>query len=64
MTACVHHWLVEPSSGPVSWGECRRCHLKRQFKNSMSASELEKADLNRRLVVARAARKSKNDDMP
>ena len=30
---CVHHWLVRSPQGATSWGECRKCGLRRRFSN-------------------------------
>ena len=30
---CVHHWLIESSSGPTSRGVCKFCGEERAFEN-------------------------------
>ena len=31
---CIHHWLIEPASGPGgSPGKCRKCGSERSFLN-------------------------------
>ena len=35
MATCAHHWVIEPSNGPLSGGVCRRCGQSREFQNSM-----------------------------
>ena len=30
---CHHHWIIEPTSGPISYGKCRICGAKKEFKN-------------------------------
>jgi len=30
---CHHHWIIEPTSGPISYGKCRICGVKKEFKN-------------------------------
>lgn len=30
---CMHYWVIESAGGPVSRGICRRCGMKREFKN-------------------------------
>lgn len=35
---CVHHWIVEPASGPISRGRCKRCGEERTFSNSTEAA--------------------------
>ena len=32
---CAHHWVIEPSNGPLSGGVCRRCGQSREFQNSV-----------------------------
>ena len=31
---CRHHWMIETASGPTSWGTCKRCGARREFRNS------------------------------
>jgi len=31
---CQHHWLIEPPSGPLSRGVCKRCGEERYFMNA------------------------------
>ena len=35
---CSHHWVIEPSNGPESEGECLRCGERRDFSNSPESS--------------------------
>lgn len=36
MKACVHHWIIETSSGTVSPGKCKHCNItKDDFANSL-----------------------------
>ena len=30
---CVHHWLIEPATGPVSRGVCKLCGEQKEFFN-------------------------------
>ncbi|MFQ6026568.1 MAG: hypothetical protein ACE5Q6_03520 [Dehalococcoidia bacterium] len=30
---CCHHWVIQTATGPVSEGECQKCHEVRQFEN-------------------------------
>ncbi len=30
---CAHHWVIEPPSGPVSKGVCKKCGAEREFDN-------------------------------
>jgi hypothetical protein len=32
---CVHHWVIEPASGPISRGKCKGCKVTRDFVNSI-----------------------------
>ncbi len=31
---CRHHWVIETPNGAVSGGRCKRCGVKREFRNS------------------------------
>jgi hypothetical protein len=31
---CRHHWIIDTARGPTSWGTCRRCAARREFRNS------------------------------
>ncbi len=30
---CIHHWVIESPSGPLSRGVCKRCRKVRDFRN-------------------------------
>ena len=30
---CVHHWVIDAPSGPVSLGSCKLCGERREFRN-------------------------------
>ena len=32
----MHHWIIEPAEGKTSPGECQKCHLQDEFKNSIA----------------------------
>jgi|GEM_PF-2117929 hypothetical protein len=34
---CVHYWLIDVPSGPVSDGKCRVCGQKKEFRNSLES---------------------------
>ncbi len=36
---CVHHWVIEPPSGPVSKGVCKICGTEKEFKNHVFYSD-------------------------
>ncbi len=38
LSACCHHWVIQPATGPASLGECRNCGEVREFKNYVEAS--------------------------
>ncbi len=33
-TECIHHWIIEPPSGPKSLGRCKHCGEHQEFINS------------------------------
>ena len=35
ISACLHHWIIEPAVGPVSAGSCQKCGEVKEFKNSI-----------------------------
>ncbi len=35
---CRHHWLIESPNGPTSWGICKYCGARKEFKNYLSVS--------------------------
>ena len=37
--SCSHHWVIAPADGPISLGVYKKCHLVRQFKNSIEGSD-------------------------
>ena len=30
---CVHHWIIEPPTGPTSKGVCKLCGAEKDFAN-------------------------------
>ena len=38
---CRHHWIIDNAHGPTSWGTCRRCAARREFRNSCPGVEWE-----------------------
>ena len=30
---CIHHWVIEPPTGPVSKGVCKKCGEEKEFDN-------------------------------
>jgi|TARA_R100000501_G_C2572825_1_gene79062 hypothetical protein len=32
-STCVHYWIIEIPSGPLSNGFCKHCRARRQFEN-------------------------------
>ncbi|PZC50804.1 MAG: hypothetical protein DK304_000510 [Chloroflexi bacterium] len=39
---CVHFWLIEPPNGPTSYGSCRQCGVRQEFRNSVETSSWNK----------------------
>jgi len=35
---CLHHWIIEPATGPKSQGVCRLCHEVKDFQNYVERS--------------------------
>jgi hypothetical protein len=33
---CIHHWRIEPATGPTSRGRCTKCHRVRVFDNYLT----------------------------
>jgi len=40
---CRHHWMIDTAHGPTSWGTCRRCATRREFRNSCPGVEWERS---------------------
>ena len=36
--SCMHYWVIQPATGPVSQGSCQNCGETREFKNYVEAS--------------------------
>ncbi len=32
-TGHVHHWLIEEANGPLSYGQCKTCGGRKEFRN-------------------------------
>jgi hypothetical protein len=30
---CNHYWIIESPNGPTSWGVCKYCGKRKEFKN-------------------------------
>lgn len=35
---CVHYWIIDVPSGPVSGGKCRLCGESKDFRNSLESA--------------------------
>jgi hypothetical protein len=35
---CTHHWVIDKPNGPVSYGKCKNCGERSEFKNSVQGS--------------------------
>lgn len=33
--ACTHYWVIGSPEGETSWGVCRLCGARKEFKNSL-----------------------------
>ena len=33
---CAHHWLIESSNGPTSFGICKHCGAVKEFYNDLN----------------------------
>ena len=31
---CIHHWIIETASSPMSWGKCKHCGKIAEFQNT------------------------------
>jgi hypothetical protein len=38
---CRHHWIIDSARGSTSWGTCKRCAARREFRNSCPAMDWE-----------------------
>lgn len=46
--ACMHHWIIQPASGPVSEGACQNCGEVKEFKNYVQANTWDHDDMNKK----------------
>lgn len=37
VSACQHHWRIEPPDGPTSQGLCLKCGAMREFSNVLAS---------------------------
>ena len=44
---CMHHWVIDTPSGPVSHGTCKRCGEAREFRNYVENTPYWEDDLDR-----------------
>lgn len=42
---CVHFWLIEPPNGPTSYGVCKECGMRQEFRNSIETSSWNKGTI-------------------
>ena len=42
---CVHFWLIEPPNGPTSYGVCKQCGMRQEFRNSIETSSWNKGTI-------------------
>ena len=43
---CVHFWLMEkPPNGPTSYGVCKQCGMRQEFRNSIETSSWNKGTI-------------------
>ena len=56
---CAHHWIIDPAEGNTSWGECQKCHLQGEFKNSIAID-----NSGNWVEAAKAKRKALEDSRP
>ena len=47
-SGCTHHWVIEPSTGPVSQGACQLCGEVKEFKNYVESPSWGDTVLRRR----------------
>ncbi|MDD5093915.1 MAG: hypothetical protein PHV74_05985 [Dehalococcoidia bacterium] len=36
---CIHHWVIDPPSGPTSKGLCKRCGEEKDFPNLLPSDK-------------------------
>ena len=39
--ACIHHWLIEPATGPISQGVCKYCGKRKNFFNILDEFQMD-----------------------
>lgn len=53
LSECKHYWLIEAPNGPVSYGVCKICGERSEFKNSVQGSGWDREGAQRRARQAR-----------
>ena len=67
---CMHYWVIQPATGPVSPGICQTCGDTRDFKNYVEGASWGDSRLSSRSngeepkEVARAVVESSDGDEP
>lgn len=41
---CTHFWVIDPPNGPTSYGMCKLCGRKQQFRNSIETTSWNRAN--------------------
>jgi hypothetical protein len=36
---CCHHWIIESTDGPTSWGLCKYCGAEKEFLNHFTKAQ-------------------------
>lgn len=45
--SCVHEYMVDPPSGPISMAVCRKCHDRKGFRNILTPEEEHRINIKR-----------------
>ena len=67
---CMHYWVIQPATGPVSPGICQTCGATREFKNYVEGASWGDSRLSSRAnseepkEVSRAAVGASDEDDP
>ena len=52
---CMHYWVIQPATGPVSLGICQTCGENREFKNYVEGASWGDSRLSNRSTSEESA---------
>ena len=63
MSDCLHHWIIEAATGPVSKGKCKLCGNTQEFSNRIGGKTIGRVVPDSLTIFPRKAAKIKDLNM-